>query len=239
MLEIKLRNRSSELADLLSASLHRRPVSSTVYGFDRYDLCALYGYNYDDLTENERRYLDDLFDANVAGDDLPFDDDFDDEDDDDMDVIWPRRYDCRRKGVKRKRFNRKRGEMVYDSSSGSSVNKGGKRVVKKRLKIDDDMIGDRVDPMVEPVVRVYFYPDYLNKYDRVEFKGLMEFDEFCRQEGYQLSNDTLWKLFDLGCCHCCLDPEKRAEGSLEIVCESSYERLCYEVCTSDELSYSI
>lgn len=237
MVELKLSNRSHELAGLLSASLCRVRNERSHYGrFSYWD-------DLDSLTPAERHYLEDYYFC----DDLPFD-----YDDDEMDIIWPHNINSRSgKGHRsRHRFNRKNGVMVASSASRSSnrhvdggKKKGGKKTNRSSsttnivpLKIENDLSGD--DTYLDNKVKVYYYPDYHNDDDRVEFSSLIEFDEFCRDEGFQMDNDTLWQLFDGGVSHCCLDPVRRANGELCIICESSYDRLFYEVCQSDELSFT-
>ena len=49
-------------------------------------------------------------------------------------------------------------------------------------------------PRYDDVTRIWYYPDYTNRHDRLEFDSLMEFDEYCEKEGIVISKDVAEEL---------------------------------------------
>ena len=84
--------------------------------------------------------------------------------------------------------------------------------------------------------QIWFYPDYHEKNDKLEFNSLKEFSDYCESMGYLVSkevmNDISWRYES----HCCLCPESEKAGLLEIMCEHSYGEMFYEACEEYELS---
>ena len=83
--------------------------------------------------------------------------------------------------------------------------------------------------------KIYFYPDYHDKYDRIEFDKLMDFDEYCNEEGYVVPPYVGEKIAYAPVAHCCLNPVAKEHGILEIMAEESYGDMRYEACDESEL----
>lgn len=100
---------------------------------------------------------------------------------------------------------------------------------------DDDYEYDRLkdDDVVNP--KVIFYPDYHNVDDKIAFRTVSEFNDFCEENDYfvpaYIANDLFYRNEN----HCCLNPVSEKRGILEIIGEGSYGELFYEVCEPDEL----
>lgn len=92
---------------------------------------------------------------------------------------------------------------------------------------DDDDYQDKV---------IWFYQDYHDKDDRLEFNSLKAFDKYCTKMGYNVpsyvSADIIYRCES----HCCLDPRAEREGVLEVMAEDSYGNMFYEACDVEELS---
>ena len=82
---------------------------------------------------------------------------------------------------------------------------------------------------------IYYYPDYHNKENRLEFSTLSAFNDFCEDNGYNvpdhIANDIMYRRVS----HVCLRPDAREYGLYEIMAEESYGTLFYEVCEASEL----
>lgn len=96
-----------------------------------------------------------------------------------------------------------------------------------------DELGDGLDT---PSVLIWFYPDYSNQDDRLEFDSLKEFDDFCCDEGYvvppYIAEDLAYRRIS----HTCLNPDAKERGVLEIFAAETYGDMVYEVCNIEELS---
>ena len=84
-------------------------------------------------------------------------------------------------------------------------------------------------------IKIYYYPNYQDKYDRIEFDSLIEFDEYCQQEGFLVPPYIGEKLAYKPVSHCCLNPYARERGVLEIMAEESYADMMYEACEETDL----
>ena len=76
--------------------------------------------------------------------------------------------------------------------------------------------------------KIFFYPNYEDKYDRLEFNSLVEFDEYCQEEGYLVPPYVGEVIAYKPVSHCCLNPYAKEQGILEIMAEESYADMCYE-----------
>lgn len=81
---------------------------------------------------------------------------------------------------------------------------------------------------------IYYYPDYNDKYERLEFNSLIEFDEYCQEEGFCVPPYIGEKLAYKPVSHCCLNPYAKERGVLEIMAEDSYANMMYEACEVTE-----
>ena len=85
--------------------------------------------------------------------------------------------------------------------------------------------------------KIYFYPNYEDKYDRIEFNSLVEFDEYCQEEGYLVPPYVGEVIAYKPVSHCCLNPYAKEHGILEIMAEESYADMLFEA--ADEISGSV
>ena len=94
--------------------------------------------------------------------------------------------------------------------------------------IDND--GDALDSCI-----IYFYEDYHNKYDRIEFNNLYEFDKYCQETGFTVPSYIAEQIAYAPVSHCCLNPIAKEHGELEVMREETYGDMFYEACESNEL----
>ena len=113
---------------------------------------------------------------------------------------------------------------------------GKKKKHKKSRKKDDDYVSYISSDYDSEYKEIWFYPDYHCKEDRIEFNSLRDFDEYCYENGYVMTNDVSDKIIWQYESHCCLDPRNRSIGLNDVVCEHSYGELFYSVCDEEELS---
>lgn len=154
-----------------------------------------------------------------------------DYDDDDTDFIYSKSK-SNAKGSK-SHCNR---SSVYDYSSGrfkgGSHKDNGKSKSSSRTSknsaIQLDVFGD--DEYI-----IYFYDDYHEKYDYTEFNSYREFVDFCGTEGIRIPIDIGTDIKNRVVSHCCINPEMRELGYLELLSESSYGSMFYSACSNNEL----
>lgn len=177
---------------------------------------------------------------------------FDDEDDedyneDDVSVIWP--------PTNRNKGNRKKDayDVFWESQRSKKKHKRGKRGSKARtIDISTPYSGDELDPReigdgdytdyveiddngITNGKTIYYYPDYHDKDNRLEFNTLSGFSEFCEENGYIVSDTVANDIMFRRVSHCCLCPMSREYGMYEIMSEDSYGTMFYEVCEANEL----
>jgi hypothetical protein len=83
---------------------------------------------------------------------------------------------------------------------------------------------------------IYYYPDYHDKENRLEFSTLKGFNDFCETNGYSIPKYVSTKLIYNRVVHTCLRHDGVQYGIYEIMAETSYGSLFYEVCEDSELS---
>ena len=172
-------------------------------------------------------------------------------DNDDSDVIWPP------KSEKSKHEKRSKKEDDAYVEFWEKETKRGKRKHSKRKKArlidincpysgnedEPDEVGyshyeeidDGDDDGILNGKEIYYYPDYHEKDNRLEFSTLKSFCDFCDDNGYDVpehvANDIMYRRIS----HTCLRPDAREYGMYEIMAEDSYGTMFYEVCDSSEL----
>jgi hypothetical protein len=109
-----------------------------------------------------------------------------------------------------------------------------KKKHKKSRKGDNDYVSYITSDYDSEYKEIWFYPDYHCKEDRIEFNSLRDFDEYCYENGYVVTNDVSDKIIWQYESHCCLDPRNHSIGLDDIVCEHSYGELFYSVCDEEE-----
>lgn len=163
--------------------------------------------------------------------------------DEDADTIWPQKkkkhsldpygdywnmidaLEKKKKGKKKhKRGNRGKGKVIDITTPYSGMEEDPREV-------------DEYDTSgIEDGKEIWFYPDYSNKHDRLEFNNLNDFSEFCAEQGYHVEADVGMSIAYRRISHTCLDPELRDEGVFSIVAEESYADMRYAVTPVQELS---
>lgn len=140
----------------------------------------------------------------------------------DMDDYWN----------KMSKFNEK-GKYKHTKHRGC---RGGKKakVVDINEPYDDNYIDDSGDAPAETTI--YFYEDYHDKYSRVEFNTLYDFDEYCKEMGFAVPPYVGEQIAYAPISHCCLNPIAKEQGVLEIMREETYGDMFYEACETNELS---
>ena len=102
-------------------------------------------------------------------------------------------------------------------------NRGNKHKGGINKPYNANFIDDNDDLM--PQKTIYFYPDYHDKYERIEFNSLMEFDEYCNSEGFSVPPYVGEMIAYSAVSHCCLRPDA-----------DTYGDMFYEACETSELS---
>lgn len=166
--------------------------------------------------------------------------------DDDGDVIWPLKP---KKGKKSKKGKRTLSD-VYADYWEHEEKKSKRKHHKSRARLIDintPYSGDEEDANevgyddlgsdgIESGKVIWFYPNYREKDDRLEFNTLSAFDEFCADEGYSVPPYVGERIAYRRVSHCCLNPSAREDGIFEIMSEESYADMMYEACDVCELS---
>ena len=135
----------------------------------------------------------------------------------DMDDYWNKMSKYNEKGkCKHKKHRGKKAKVVdinepYDANYLSDDNSGG-------------------------MTTIYFYEDYHDKYSRIEFNNLYEFDEYCKEMGFTVPAYIAEQIAYAPISHCCLNPTAKDGGVLEILREETYGDMFYEACETSELS---
>jgi hypothetical protein len=82
---------------------------------------------------------------------------------------------------------------------------------------------------------IYFYEDYKDKYNKIEFNNIFEFDKYCEEMGFAVPPYVGEMISYCNISHCCLNPIAKDRGVLEVMREETYGDMYYEAC---ELSYN-
>lgn len=171
-----------------------------------------------------------------------------DNDDGDVDVIWPPKSSSRL--IKKEKKHDKDAYDIFWEGQERHKKKhkhGGKRA--RIIDLNQPFSGEEEDPREVEYTEyeevddngltngkeIYYYPDYHNKDNRLEFETLSGFNDFCDENGYvvpsHIANDIMYRRVS----HCCLRPDAREYGMYEIMAEDSYGTMFYEVCEASEL----
>ncbi len=135
-------------------------------------------------------------------------------DDEDYDILYP---------------SRKRGKKKHK--------KGSKN--KKYLPIDVAYSGEEEYPNEydgsNSDKMIWFYPTFCEKQDKLEFNTIHDFDEYCELMGYTVPSEVIDDIIYRYESHCCLSPQAKSLGILEIMSEGSYGDLYYEALSEASL----
>ena len=141
----------------------------------------------------------------------------------DMDDYWN----------KMSKFNEK-GKHKHTKHRGKR-GKGGAKVIDINEPYDSNYIDDSETGDALENCKIYFYEDYHNKYDRIEFNNLFEFDQYCKELGFSVPDYVAEQIAYSPISHCCLNPMAKEEGVLEVMREETYGEMFYEACETSEL----
>ena len=208
------------------------------------------GYIWDtDEYEDMAEYWDKMFPG--WDDDIP---------DDDADVVFPPRngnvivLNPKKKGKRKGKrdaykdfwdFQEAREENWSKGKHKHKKGKKGARVIdiytpydgdEEDLDFDDIDFDFTTEDYDDGQKEIWFYPDYHEKDDRLEFNSLKEFNDYCESMGYYVSKEVVQDISWRYESHCCLCPESEKVGLLEIMTEHSYGDMFYEACEEHELS---
>lgn len=166
---------------------------------------------------------------------------------DDSDVVFPMNSDIVSTN-KKKSYNQVEREEQWFGKKGKSKSKHRRRKKAKLIPLNVPFDGEEEDynfddiSLISPSYNahekeekeIWFYPDYRDKDDKLEFNTLAEFKSYCSSNGYYLPNkvedDIVWQYET----HCCINPDVERMGYLEILADRSYGEMCYMACDEDE-----
>jgi len=186
--------------------------------------------------------------------DLDEDDDFDDyeevypggpkdDDEDDEDIyseLYPNDY---WDALEEESMRKKKGKGgKYKHSKGK---KGKNKGSEDSIDITKPYTGNFIDYLAEEdegdgVLEkqfIYFYPDYHDKTDRLEFNSLKEFDKFCSHNDFLVPPYVGEKIAYRPVSHVCLNPGAKERGVDEIMSAESYHDMYFEAGEELQVSY--
>lgn len=161
--------------------------------------------------------------------------------DEDGDVIWPLKPKKGKKGKNGKRT----ADDVYADYWEREEKKAKRKHHKSKARVIDittPYSGEEEDPDewgsdgINDGKVIWYYPNYRDKDDRIEFNTLSAFDEFCSDEGFAVPPYVGERIAYRRVSHCCLNPHAREQGMFEIMAEESYADMMYEAIDVTELS---
>ena len=152
-------------------------------------------------------------------------------DDDESDVVFPLASNYN-KGKNRKEVD-PYGLYWQGEREDSFVSKGKHKHRNRGKKKGKARIVDINDEESYPKKIIWFYLDYHDQDNRLEFNTLRDFEKYCHRKGYYVSISTENYLVYSNLCHCCVID---SDGVKEVVCEDTYSHLFYSVCDVSELS---
>ena len=92
---------------------------------------------------------------------------------------------------------------------------------------DDDL--DDENKFEEPYKSIKFYSDIENEMSVREFHSLKSFNDFCTENGYNVSDIDKSNLVNWQVIHCCLDPISLEYGENDVITDNSYGALYWTV----------
>ena len=85
------------------------------------------------------------------------------------------------------------------------------------------------DEVYESYHVVWYYPNYNDKDDRLEFDSLKDFDDFCMDEGILVPPYMFQELINHSVSHVCLNPICMERGIKELIVSGTYNDLLFNV----------
>ena len=82
--------------------------------------------------------------------------------------------------------------------------------------------------------QIYYYDDISDKWGRITFNNIKEFNDFCAETGIFMTDETANNILYNFETHCCLDPIEKEKGNLILVDDTSYGGLTWTVGVDEE-----
>lgn len=179
------------------------------------------------------------------------DDDFDDyeeifpgsddeEDDDDEDIyseLYPNEY---WDALEQESMGKKKGKggKYKHSKTKKGKNKGSEDSIDITKPYSQGFIDDEEDEDgVLDKQYIYFYPDYHDKTDRLEFNSLKEFDKFCSHNEFLVPPYVGERIAYRPVSHVCLNPGAKERGVDEIMGAENYHDMFFEAGEELQVTY--
>ena len=215
------------ILSLFNTWVKRRVIEDNDRRRSVYDI---YDEDYEEEMETLRRYYGCVFSNSFDVDD-------------DGETIFPLKNDGETT-LRPGQYKKSADEMDEYWDKMSKFNSNGTKVKKKHRKrhkakvidINEPYNANYIDDDAPVYCTIYFYEDYHDKYSRIEFNNLFEFDQYCKDNGFNVPAYVSEEIAYSPISHCCLNPLARERGELEIMRQETYGDLYYEACDTSELS---
>lgn len=101
---------------------------------------------------------------------------------------------------------------------------------------DDVVLQDTEDyyPSSTEYKEIWYYPDYHDDIDKLEFNSLKDFSDYCADEGIYVPPFMADLLKYQSVSHCCLSGTSKENGRLELTVDDTYSNMFYTACTMSE-----
>lgn len=189
-----------------------------LYGVDNWDENDAYEYARL-LGINEAELVNSIQLSNY-----PTDEDDDWGDDDYYHNYWDNSFGIKKKHKHKKAKKEKKSKIVNDYYDDYSF--------------DDIAYADNDDyeyyPQGSEFKEIWYYPDYHDDTDKLEFNSLKEFSDYCTEEGIYVPPYMGELLKYQSVSHCCLNGTSKEHGQLELTVDDSYGNMFYTACTMSE-----
>lgn len=172
------------------------------------------------------------------------DDDFDDyeevypgpsDDDDEEDIyaeLYPDEYWEELEKEREKKKKGKNGKYKHTKGKGK---KGSEDEIDITKPYSQGFIDEASDGNVPQYI--FFYPDYKDKTDKLEFNSLKEFDDFCSSNDFLVPPYVGERIAYRPVSHVCLNPGAKERGVDEIMGSESYADMFYEAGEELQITY--
>ena len=167
----------------------------------------------------------------------PSDDDSDDEDENIYSELYPDSKDYwdelesgKKKG-KNGKFKHTKGKKNKGSEDMLDITKPYTQGF-----IDEEEMPEEDDNPLDQYY-IWFYPDYKDKTDKLEFNSLKEFDDFCSSNDFLVPPYVGERIAYRPVSHVCLNPGAKERGVDEIMGAESYADMFYEAGEELQVAY--
>lgn len=113
------------------------------------------------------------------------------------------------------------------SSHGGTVYLDGSIFSRDSLEAyrDDECCSDKL---------IYYYDDILDESSKTVFYDVFDFDEYCKEQGIDISDYDVRQLLSNSVSHCCINPyTKNIDGQQLLMVDASYGGLRWLCCEND------